>query len=121
MLLHVFMCLDRPAILYQPTNKTFTQNMTATIPCGINVVGAETVVEYYWLLNNNLLNLSSLQYSFEEGNITISSIQGEDEGVYECLANLSMSDSLADEFRFSVGSATISVICKLCNAHMLVM
>ena len=105
-----FMYLDQPSILYQPTNFTVVQNNSVNIPCGIVVTGAE--VEYFWLLNNNQLNLSSSRYTMREGNITVTNVQAEDNGTYECLANLSVTDNMADDLQLPIGSGIISVICK---------
>ena len=104
------MYLDQPNILYQPTNITVVQNNSVTIPCGIVVTGAE--VEYFWLLNNNHLDVSSPRYMIRQGNITVTNVQAEDEGVYECLANLSVTDNMADDLQFPIGNGIISVICK---------
>lgn len=86
------------------------QNNSVTIPCGIAVTGTE--VEYFWRLNNTQLNVSSPRYTMREGNITITSVQAEDGGMYECLANLSVTDNMADDLRLPIGSGIISVICK---------
>ena len=105
-----FYVLDQPNILYQPTNFTVVQNTSVTIPCGIVVTGTE--VEYFWRLNNIQLNVSSPRYTMREGNITVTNVQAEDKGMYECLANLSVTDNMADDLRFPIGSGIISVICK---------
>lgn len=107
------MYLDEPDIHYQPTNLTIVQNNSITIPCEITI--REATVDYFWLLYDNQLDLSSPRYMIEEGtgNITITNVQAEDEGVYECLANLSLSDSMADDLRFSIGSSMVSVVCEL--------
>ena len=109
----VYNCVDQPNVHYQPTNLTIVQNNSITIPCEITI--GEATVDYFWLLNDNHINLSSPRYTMREGtgNITITSVQAEDEGVYECLGNVSLSDNMADDLRFLIGSGTIAVVCKL--------
>jgi len=106
-----FLYLDKPNVLYKPANDTIVQNSSVTIPCGIVVSGVD-VLDYFWLLNGRQLDLSSPQYMMREGNITITNLQAEDEGIYKCLANLSLTDSMANDLHFPVGSGIISVICK---------
>ena len=105
--------LDEPEIHYQPIQLAIVQNNSVTIPCEITT--DEVTVDYFWLFNGNQLNLSSPRYMMEvgTGNITIANVQAEDEGIYECLANLSRSDSMAGDLRYSIGSGMISVVCKL--------
>ena len=86
------------------------ENKSVTIPCGIVITGTE--VEYFWRLNNVQLSVSSPRYMMREGNITVMNVQAEDKGMYECLANLSVADNMADDLQFSIGSGIISVICK---------
>ena len=109
------MHLDKPNVLYKPADYTIEQNSSITIPCGIVVTGVE--VEYLWLLNGRQLDLSSPQYTMRGGNITITNLQAEDKGVYECLTNLSVTDNMADDLQFPVGSGIISVICKF-SVHL---
>ena len=109
----ISVCLDEPEIHYQPIQLAIVQNNSVTIPCEITT--DEVTVDYFWLFNDIQLNLSSPRYMMEvgTGNITIVNVQAEDEGIYECLANLSRSDSMADDLRYSIGSEMISVVCKL--------
>lgn len=110
-IIHVIVYSDQPNVLYQPANSTVVQNSTVTIPCGINVADA-VVEEYSWQLNNSQLSLPSPQYILDAGNITISNVQAEDGGIYECLATLSVPDNMADDLLFIVGRGMISVVCK---------
>ena len=111
----MYLCIyiDEPDIHYQPTHLMVIQNSSVIIPCEITI--DEATVDYFWFFNDNRLNFSSPRYMMEQGtgNITITNVQDEDEGIYECLANLSLSDNMAGDVRFSVGSGMISVVCKL--------
>ena len=107
------MYLDEPDIHYQPTHLMVIQNSSVIIPCEITI--DEATVDYVWLFNDDQLNLTSPRYTMGQGtgNVTITNVQEEDEGIYECLANLSLSDNMAGDVRFSIGSGKISVVCEL--------
>ena len=69
------------------------------------------MIEYLWFLNNTQLNLSSLRYQLQGGNLTIFDVQVEDAGEYTCIVNLSDSGlNKLEDLQFSnISSGIISV------------